>query len=531
MPIQNPETPFPLRSALLAGAVLVVLLFSVCGAGCTGTPPPDDATTPETASAAAFKEQIDAVISQERYAFSTWGMMVRDTATGDVLLAMNEDQLFTPGSTTKVFTVSTALQTLGPDYRFSTPVYRAGDDLVLVASGDLAMGGRAGPDGTLEFTDMDHGDAGAFGGCVLTAGDPLGGLDDLAGQVADAGITTADDVIIDDRLFEETKLAAEGLVTPIVVNDNLIDVTITPGREGEAATIDWRPRSSAYTVECDVTTTAAGSAMTVTVPEYTGQPVIRVSGTVPADAGTVNLTSNVAVPAAFARGLFIDALERAGVAVAAPATGENPSADLPATYGADEQVAKLVSPPFSEYAKVTLKVSQNLYANCLLGIIAAHAGYDTVDAGLFAEGAFLESAGVNPDSLLLADGEGSIKNRISPLAATDLAVFMAGSENYEPLFDAMPILGVDGTLAGGAEPGDPGYGVIHAKTGTSIAGDMKGRLFVYARGLLGYMTTAKGTPITFVIYVNNVPGLESMEDLGDLVTDVNRVAVLIYENL
>jgi D-alanyl-D-alanine carboxypeptidase/D-alanyl-D-alanine-endopeptidase (penicillin-binding protein 4) len=187
--------------------------------------------------------------------------------------------------------------------------------------------------------------------------------------------------------------------------------------------------------------------------------------------------------------------------------------------------------PFSEYAKVTLKVSQNLYANCLLGIIAAHEGYDTVEAGLFVEGAFLEEIGVNPNTLMLADGEGSVMNRISPLAATDLAAYMAGTDLYAPLSDALPVLGVDGTLAANARPGDPGYGVIRAKTGTSAGADQQGGIFLYTRGLLGYMTTAKGTPVTFAIYVNNIAGLASMDDLQGVTDDVNDVAVLIYEYL
>ncbi|WP_048114544.1 D-alanyl-D-alanine carboxypeptidase/D-alanyl-D-alanine-endopeptidase [Methanoculleus sp. MH98A] len=530
MDAQIPGTPPAGRRLLTVTGAVLIVLAALCAAGCTATSPAETVIASEAANATEFKERIDAVISQERYDYATWGMMARDTSTGEVLLSMNGDRLFTPGSTTKVFTVSTALDVLGPDYRFRTPVYRVGDDLVLVASGDLAMGGRAGPNGTLAFTNEDHGDARAFGDCLLVEADPLAGLESLAEQVAAAGITAADDVIVDDRLFGETQMMSEGLVTPIVVNDNLIDVTIVPGREGEPATVDWRPRSSAYTIESRVVTGAPGSDPAVAIPAYTGQAVIEVTGTVPADAGPVNLTSNVEVPAAFARSLFIDALENTGVAVVAPTIGENPSGRLPDEYGS-AKVAELVSLPFSEYAKVTLKVSQNLYANCLLGIIAVHEGYDTVEAGLFVEGAFLEEIGVNPDTLLLADGEGSIVNRISPLAATDLAAYMAGTDLYAPLSDALPVLGVDGTLAANAGPGDPGYGVIRAKTGTSAGGDQQGGIFLYTRGLLGYMTTAKGTPVTFAIYVNNIAGLASMDDLQGVTDDVNDVAVLIYEYL
>jgi len=194
-------------------------------------------------------------------------------------------------------------------------------------------------------------------------------------------------------------------------------------------------------------------------------------------------------------------------------------------------VAQRISPPFSEYAKVTLKVSQNLYANCLAGIMAAHEGYTNPELGLFGEGLFLKSAGVDLNSLSLSDGEGSINNRISPQAAIALVSYMATTDNLGVLKDAMPVFGVDGTLHAAAEPGEPGYGQIHAKTGTSVAMDMSGNIFVYGRGLLGYMKTANGTDLGFVIYLNNVAGLSSMDDLSGVADDVNRVAVAMYEYL
>ncbi len=81
------------------------------------------------------------------------------------IFALNGDKLFTPGSTTKLLTEGTALQLLGPDYRFHTLVYRTGPidskgtlkgDLVLVASGDPNISNRIQADGTMAFADEDH---------------------------------------------------------------------------------------------------------------------------------------------------------------------------------------------------------------------------------------------------------------------------------------------------------------------------------------------------------------------------------------
>ena len=123
-----------------------------------------------------------------RYAGSRWYVHVSDRATGAALYELNADQLVLPASTTKLWSTSAALDTFGTDFRFETPVYRRGEvqgdelrgDLVLVATGDLTMGGRDLPNGTIAFTGLDHAEANALPGATLTDTDPLAGLDDLA---------------------------------------------------------------------------------------------------------------------------------------------------------------------------------------------------------------------------------------------------------------------------------------------------------------------------------------------------------------
>ena len=154
-----------------------------------------------------------------QYANSRWGLMTYDFKTGKQELVMNERQFFIPASTTKLFSMSAAWNTFGPDHRFTTPVYRQGSvaggnltgNLVLVASGDLTMGGRTKPDGTVDFTNLDHADANAIPGATLTPENPLAGIDMIAKQVKDSGVThVSGDVVIDDRLFTIDTAAEPG---------------------------------------------------------------------------------------------------------------------------------------------------------------------------------------------------------------------------------------------------------------------------------------------------------------------------------
>ena len=50
-------------------------------------------------------------------------------------------------------------------------------DLVLEASGDLTLGGRTTPRGTVAFTSFDHTEANSLGSAILTPQDPLAGID------------------------------------------------------------------------------------------------------------------------------------------------------------------------------------------------------------------------------------------------------------------------------------------------------------------------------------------------------------------
>ena len=123
----------------------------------------------------------------------------------------NPDQLFAPASVTKLFSTAAALIELGPNHRFQTPLVRRGEvdvkgtlhgDVILVAQGDLCLGGRTGPDGSLVFKDEDHTYAGGNLRSEIVSTDPLAGLEHLAREVQAAGIKEiTGDVIVDDRLF------------------------------------------------------------------------------------------------------------------------------------------------------------------------------------------------------------------------------------------------------------------------------------------------------------------------------------------
>ncbi|MGW5347266.1 D-alanyl-D-alanine carboxypeptidase [Streptomyces sp. NPDC004050] len=165
-------------------------------------------------------------MQKPEYRHAQWGLLRTDPDAGRGLHSMCPGQFFIPGSTAKLFPVSGPWRTLGPDHRFVPPVYAVGElngatptgDLDLVAQGDLTMGGRTRPDGTVAYTDLDHTYADDFLGATLTPENPLAGIDLLARQVHDAGITRVDgDVIVDSRLFAPDPVL-DPVPTPLIIN-------------------------------------------------------------------------------------------------------------------------------------------------------------------------------------------------------------------------------------------------------------------------------------------------------------------------
>ncbi|HUE75170.1 MAG TPA: D-alanyl-D-alanine carboxypeptidase, partial [Pirellulaceae bacterium] len=162
----------------------------------------------------ALTKRIDELNGQPRFKHAHWGILFVDLKTGEVVYEHNADKLFAPASTTKLYTVATALDALGADYRFETPLKHTGTrdngtingDLILVASGDLTMGGRTTESGEIAFVDNDHTYSNWLHDATLTPQDPLAGIKELARQVAAAGIKKiTGDVLIDDRLFDHTE--------------------------------------------------------------------------------------------------------------------------------------------------------------------------------------------------------------------------------------------------------------------------------------------------------------------------------------
>ena len=464
-------------------------------------------------------KRIDEFLAQPHFKTTHFGWLFVDLKTGEVVLERSSEKLFVPASTTKLFSTAAALDALGADYRFHTPIYRRGNvndagqldgDMILVASGDLTLGGRTTEKSEIAFQDSDHIYANWAPEARLTSQDPLAGINELAKHVAAAGIRQVKgDVLIDDRLFEHTEGSGSGpqRVTPIMVNDNVLDFSFEPTEPGRPATVTWRPQTALFEVEVDVQTVKENESLETWI-RHDGNGQIRVTGKIPANkTGTVRVFE-VPDAAAFARALLIESLRRHGVNVAAELSQRHPSNSLPErdAYEKLPKVAELVSPPFAENAKLVLKVSHNLHASALPLLVAVKHGKRTIGEGMKLEGQFLARAGVDVDTISFGGGAGGARaDYVTPVATVQLLRHMASRPDFFVYERSLPILGVDGTLAKSVPSDSPVKGHVQAKTGTLTWENLLfGRSLCTSKAIAGYLTTAKGKRLAFAAFMNGV---------------------------
>jgi PBP4 family serine-type D-alanyl-D-alanine carboxypeptidase len=462
----------------------------------------------------ALAQRIQSIMDRPEFKHALFGIEFYSLDSHQLLYSINADKLFTPGSTTKLLTEGTALSLLGPDYRFHTRVYRTGPivaegrtgDLVLVASGDPNLSGRIRPDGTLAFENEDH----SYDGDPNTRavpGDSLLVIRELAQQIADKGIKiVTGKVIVDAGMFREgaRELGTNVVMSPMVVNDNIIDVMITPWAEGGPVKFTSSPATSYVTFTNRTTTGKADSEPNIAFvsrqPNADGTQNVDILGSFPFGKPPILFKYVVPSPSRFAEVLLTEALREKGVTIENGIFGRfEPPARVP-----ELMVAEHVSPPLSEEIKVTLKVSQNLHASItplILGALLAPKNTDRT--GFDLEHDFLQRAGLDLTGAQQGDGAGG-NAHFTPDFMVGYLAYMSKQKDFQVLYDALPILGRDGTLFD-IQMQSPAAGSVHAKTGTFSAYDpLNRRLLVTGKGLAGYMTTKKGEHLAFAIYINNV---------------------------
>jgi len=259
----------------------------------------------------------------------------------------------------------------------------------------------------------------------------------------------------------------------------------------ETATALRQQGRTAVRVEYDATL-FTGPAVNPSWPaSYRSEGVVAPITALWADEGrTDGGNGRSADPAGDAAATFAEALAQAGVRVKGSPVG----AAAPA--GATT-LAQVQSAPLREIVDHVLETSDNEGAEVLAHQAGLAAGAGASFAGgVSAVTQALGRLGVDTTGLQLHDGSGlSRQDRIAPATLVGVLQAATSDDRLAAIVSALPVAGFSGSLENRYDAhGDPGRGVVRAKTGTLTGVD----------ALAGYTQDAEGTPLVFVVMADAV---------------------------
>lgn len=387
----------------------------------------------------ALRPYADSLIGDPMFRTANWGVLIVDPQSGDTLYSRDAGKLFMPASNEKLVTGATALTQLGPDFRFVTRFATNGPRRDSTLDGDLIVIGRGDP----TFSDSMR--AGDYRNAFRAMADSLAirGVRRVHGSLRRAGDAFPDSTYGFGWQVDDLRTPSGAVVDELFVNEGLL-----PGT---------RVRANGDTVPAPTVIRDPAAAFLGALAAALAERHIALDGSV---------DSRAALPDSGLMPLF-----------------------------------ELRSPPLADILARMLKPSQNQIAEILFKTLALEkTGVGVADSARRVLERQLLAWGVQPDGFAVRDGSGlSRHDYLTPETIVRVLDVMRKSPNFPTWYDALPIAGVDGTIADRMK-GTPAEKNVHAKTGTVDK----------ARSLSGYVTTANGRMLLFSFLCNNftVPNRE-----------------------
>jgi D-alanyl-D-alanine carboxypeptidase/D-alanyl-D-alanine-endopeptidase (penicillin-binding protein 4) len=449
---------------------------------------------------ARFAERVQNLLGAAPVDKGEWGLLVVDAESGATLYEKNANEYFLPASNMKLLTTALALDTLGTEFRFRTTLETNGalgqdgklsGDLILVGRGDPNLSNRKFPYENKEEFD----------------GPPEKALAELADAIAARGVKViSGDIVGDDSYFPRERYPDGweiddmvweygAAISAIVVNDNTVALTLTPGeKSGGAVAAAVEPPTREFVVKNEVTTVGAKEKADLRLTREPGGDTVTVSGVMPAGSAPRKLVLAIQEPALHAANLLAQLLADRGVKIG----GSVRALHEPDPAAASRTVlAEHLSIPLKDSVKLVNKISQNLHTEVLLRTAARQQGRWATPEDLqrFPE-AFYAKTGIPEGDVIQTDGSGlSRHDLVTPRAFVALLQYAQKQPWFLDYLASLPVVGEDGTLNERMkEP--PLAKKIHAKTGS----------VTHVRTLSGYAETPGGRKLIFSFLSNNQGG-------------------------
>lgn len=428
------------------------------------------------------------------------GVFAIEASTGRVLATRQADRTFIPASAFKLLLSSAALDTLGPQFRFTTEV---------LARGNLAGGHLAG--------DV----------ILVGGGDPVLSSADLAAAAsavsADGirqvdGTALADDTLYDgvrwgpDWPWDATPFYYAAPIQALAIDEGTMTILIKPGiRDGDPITGEIAPPALGYTISSRAVMASVTDDDPARCSRRLGGTQILIVGRMPLGAAAQTAHCAVEDSSEYALRRLRFELAAVPVTVGAAPLGPQP-ADLPhdfidqgpapaplfQRYPGARVLWAHQSPPLLELLHTMLTESDNFIAEHILKMLAVRKLHQrgSFIGGATVEQRFAVRLGIDKDALDVNDGSGlSPADRITPHALVTILRWTARQPYGNDFISALPRAGLEGTLSNRLN-GTDAVGRVHAKSG----------YMQHTIVLAGYADTLHHGRVLFAVMVGDATG-------------------------
>lgn len=411
---------------------------------------------------------------------------VSDNQTGDVLIKNEPQQSLVPASILKLVTTATALEVLGPEFRFQTTMAASGVIRNDTLFGDLQIIGGGDPTlGSSYFPENNH-----F-------------LKDWIQAILDRNIRVVNgDLVLDATIYESQMIPDTWIwedignyygagASGISVYDNLYEIHLSSGKEAGTPTrlMKINPEIPGLELQNEVLSSDINSdqAYVFGSPmEY--RRVIR--GTIPKNKSDFVVKASMPDPSALLAGEFRKELVKNGIQI----TGTNrfgraKSLKSPWTVFSVNQ-----SPSLRDIIRVTNHESVNLFAEHFLKQLAfKSSGLGTTKDGCKFIVDFWKDKGLDMTGFFMNDGSGLSRfNALTAIQMVSILNDMKTKSAYASDFYESLATAGEGTLTVLREENFPAQ-CLRAKSGSMTR----------VRCFAGYLTTESRRQLSYCIMLNN----------------------------
>ncbi len=440
-------------------------------------------TLPESVYAQSNQQIADQFVAHPIIQNANVSLQIYNLQTGTILAEHRAENVIPPASTMKLITSASAMELLGPDFRFSTFIETDGHITDGVLHGNIYVRGTGDP----SLGSQRVGDQNFLYKWVRALRQH--GIRHIEGKVI-ADVSYFDgDAVNPQWIWEDIGNYYAPGIFALSYLDNTMNVQLRSAAVGSVAeVIKTLPHVPDIEFENHIRCTEItyDGAFVHGVPYSNKRYLV---GSVPSNRGIFGVRGDLPNPGLLLAQHFTNLLRESNIAVSLEADYITESQYPTRTLLYEHQ-----SEPLLELLKEVNQESNNLYAEQIFRYLGHKLGLPcTIHNSVLIEQQCWQNRGVNLRQTFIMDGCGlAPQDAVSAATFVQILSYMYKSKHYDAFLQTLPVAGENGTLRGFCRE-TPLQNNVQAKSGTTS------RIKSYA----GYFTLPNGDKAAFAVLVNN----------------------------